>query len=238
MCVTRHCLEWRCVKLKNELKKILIAGFAVIVPIGLTLYIFFFLIDIFDSLLRIIPQKYQPEALFGVSIPGFGVIVIFILIFLFGLIAKSYFGYTIVSSTENIVHKIPFIGRIYQSIKQVSDSMFADRSSSFKKVVLVEFPRKGMYTVAFVTGMPGTQIQENLPRKCTSVFVPTTPNPTSGYLIIVPEEELIPVDISVEEALTYIISIGMVSASDHMKKKYLLPGHKESNNKNERNSVC
>lgn len=205
--------------LKTTIKKIFITGLAVIIPMGLTLYILFFLIDVLDSLLKIIPMKYQPDVLLGFHIPGLGVIVVFLLIFFCGLIARSYFGYSIVSSTESMVNKIPFVGSIYQSIKQVSDSMFSNRRSSFKKVVLLEFPRKGMFTVGFVTGTPGPEIQSKLGQTNVSVFLPTTPNPTSGYLVIVPESDLIQVDVSIEEALTYIISLGIVTASERLKKK-------------------
>ena len=205
--------------MKKELKNIFITGFAVIVPIGLTLYILFFLIDIMDSLLKIIPIRYQPEVLFGFHIPGLGVIVTVFLIFFFGLIARSYFGNKIVSYGEILVAKIPFVRNIYQSIKQVSDSMLTDRQSGFKKVVLVEFPRKDLFTIGFVTGAPGSEIRSKTGQNSISVFLPTTPNPTSGYLVIVPEDELIQVDMSIEEALTYIISVGIVIPSEHAKRK-------------------
>jgi len=207
---------------KNKLKKIFITGLAIIIPIGLTLYILIFLIDMMDNLVKIIPFRYQPETLLGFRIPGLGVIVTVVLIFVCGLVAKSYLGYKIVSSGESLVDKIPFVRSIYQSIKQVSDSMFADRRSGFKKVVLVEFPRKGIYTVGFVTGKPGPEIQSKVGQTCISVFLPTTPNPTSGYLVIVPEDDLLQVDMTVEEALTYIISVGIVTASDRMKRRETL----------------
>jgi uncharacterized membrane protein len=205
--------------LKSKLKKIFITGLAVIIPIGLTLYILFFLIDTMDNLLKIVPIRYQPEVLLGFRIPGLGIIVTVILIFICGLITKSYFGYKIVSSGEDLVDKIPFVRSIYQSIKQVSDSMFTDRLSGFKKVVLVEFPRKGIYTLGFVTGVPGPEIRSKVGQNCISVFLPTTPNPTSGYLVILPDDDLIQVDMSVEEALTYIISVGIVTASDRLKRR-------------------
>ena len=208
--------------MKNKLKKIFITGLAIIIPIGLTLYILIFLIDMMDNLVKIIPFRYQPETLLGFRIPGLGVIVTVVLIFVCGLVAKSYLGYKIVSSGESLVDKIPFVRSIYQSIKQVSDSMFADRRSGFKKVVLVEFPRKGIYTVGFVTGKPGPEIQSKVGQTCISVFLPTTPNPTSGYLVIVPEDDLLQVDMTVEEALTYIISVGIVTASDRMKRRETL----------------
>ena len=205
--------------MKNKLKKIFITGLAVIIPIGLTLYILVFLIDTMDNLLKIVPIRYQPEVFLGFRIPGLGVIVTVILILICGLITKSYFGYKIVSSGEDLVDKIPFVRSIYQSIKQVSDSMFTDRHSGFKKVVLVEFPRKGIYTLGFVTGAPGQEIRSKVGQNAISVFLPTTPNPTSGYLVIMPEDDLIQVDMSVEEALTYIISVGIVTASDRLKRK-------------------
>ena len=208
--------------MKNKLKKIFITGLAIIIPVGLTLYILIFLIDMMDNLLKIIPFRYQPETLLGFRIPGLGVIVTVVLIFVCGLVAKSYLGYRIVSSGESFVDKIPFVRSIYQSIKQVSDSMFADRRSGFKKVVLVEFPRKGIYTVGFVTGNPGPEIQSKVGQTCISVFLPTTPNPTSGYLVIVPEDDLLQVDMTVEEALTYIISVGIVTASDRLKRRETL----------------
>jgi uncharacterized membrane protein len=209
--------------LKNKLKNVFITGLAVIVPIGLTLYILIFLIDIMDNLLKIIPAAYQPEVVLGFRIPGLGVIVTVILIFICGLIGRSYFGHKIVISTEDLVNKIPFVRRIYQSIKQVSDSMFMDRRSNFERVVLVEFPRKGIYAVGFVTGVPGSEIQSKVGQDCISVFLPTTPNPTSGYLVIVSENDLVHLDMSVEEALTFIISIGIVTPSDSLKSRDNLP---------------
>jgi uncharacterized membrane protein len=205
--------------LKKKLKQIFLTGLAVTIPIGLTLYILFFLIDIMDGLLKVIPVRYHPDTLLGAHIPGLGIIVTLALIFISGLITKSYVGYKIVQSGEDLVDRIPFVRNIYQAIKQISDSMFMDKRSSFKKVVLVEFPRKGVYTIGFVTGMPGWEVQNKAGQNSISVFMPTTPNPTSGYLIIVPEEELIHMDMTVEEALTYIISVGIVTPVDRIKKR-------------------
>jgi uncharacterized membrane protein len=200
--------------LKKKLKQIFLTGLAVIIPIGLTLYILFFLIDIMDGLLKIMPAKYHPDALIGIHIPGLGIIVTVVLIFICGLIMTSYIGNKIVQSGEDLVDRIPFVRNIYQAIKRLSDSMFTDRSSSFKRVVLAEFPRKGIYTIGFVTGIPNSEIRDKAGLNCISVFFPTTPNPTSGYLIIIPEDELVPMKMSVEEALTFIISVGIVSPSD------------------------
>ena len=205
--------------MKKKLKQIFLTGLAVIIPIGLTLYILFFLIDIMDGLLKIMPAKYHPDALIGIHIPGLGIIVTVVLIFICGLIMTSYIGNKIVQSGEDLVDRIPFVRNIYQAIKRLSDSMFTDRSSSFKRVVLAEFPRKGIYTIGFVTGIPNSEIRDKAGLNCISVFFPTTPNPTSGYLIIIPEDELVPMKMSVEEALTFIISVGIVSPSDHPKRR-------------------
>ncbi|MGZ6274772.1 MAG: DUF502 domain-containing protein [Syntrophales bacterium] len=213
--------------MKKKLKQIFLTGLAVTVPIGLTLYILFFLIDIMDSLLRIIPLKYHPDTLLGIHIPGLGTIVTVILIFICGLITASYVGNKIVQSGEDLLYRIPFVRNIYQAIKRFSDTVVMDRRSSFKRVVLVEFPRKGLYTIGFVTGKPVWEIKREIGENLISVFLPTTPNPTSGYLIILPEDELVEVDMSVEEALTYIISVGIVAPAERAKKKEKSYGGKD-----------
>jgi uncharacterized membrane protein len=205
--------------LKKKLKQIFLTGLAVTVPIGLTLYILFFLIDIMDSLLKIIPLRYHPDTLLGIHIPGLGTIVTVILIFICGLITTSYVGNKIVQSGEDLLYRIPFVRSIYQAVKRFSDTMVMDRRSSFKRVVLVEFPRKGLYTIGFVTGKPNWEIKGKTGENLISVFLPTTPNPTSGYLIILPEDELVDANMSVEEALTYIISVGMVVPSERAIRK-------------------
>ncbi len=205
--------------MKKKLKQIFLTGLAVTVPIGLTLYILFFLIDIMDSLLKIIPLRYHPDTLLGIHIPGLGTIVTVILIFICGLITASYVGNRIVQSGEDLLYRIPFVRTIYQAIKRFSDTMVMDRRSSFKRVVLVEFPRKGLYAIGFVTGKPDLEFKKGPGDNYASVFLPTTPNPTSGYLIIVPEDELIEVHMSVEEALTYIISVGIVTPSEHTRRR-------------------
>ena len=222
--------------MKKKLKQIFLTGLAVTIPIGLTLYILFFLIDIMDGLLKIIPVRYHPDTLLGIHIPGLGIIVTLALITIAGLVTTSYVGYKIVQSGEDLVDRIPFVRNIYQAIKKISDSMFMDKRSSFKKVVLVEFPRKGVYTIGFVTGVPSGEIRKKAGQNCISVFLPTTPNPTSGYLIIVPEDELVPMDMSVEEALTFIISVGIVTpSSDRPKRREKL--HHEGNHIDELKST-
>jgi uncharacterized membrane protein len=208
--------------LQFNLKNIFLTGLAVIVPLGLTLYILVFLIGMMDGLLTIIPRQYHPDTLIGFHIPGFGIIVTVLLIFISGLMTKSIVGSTIVRYTEGLLDKIPIVRSIHMAIKKIVDSMVIYRSRSFKKVVLVEFPRKGAYTVAFVTGEPANEIHARTGQRFISVYVPTTPNPTSGYFIMFPEQEIVHLDMSVEDAFTLIISGGIVNPPDQLQKGQIL----------------
>jgi uncharacterized membrane protein len=208
--------------LQFNLKNIFLTGLAVIVPLGLTLYILVFLIGMMDGLLTIIPRQYHPDTLIGFHIPGFGIIVTVLLIFISGLMTKSIVGSTIVRYTEGLLDKIPIVRSIHMAIKKIVDSMVIYRSRSFKKVVLVEFPRKGAYTVAFVTGEPANEIHARTGQRFISVYVPTTPNPTSGYFIMFPEHEVVQLDMSVEDAFTLIISGGIVNPPDQLQKGQIL----------------
>jgi uncharacterized membrane protein len=208
--------------LQFNLKNIFLTGLAVIVPVGLTLYILVFLIGMMDGLLTFIPRQYHPDMLIGFHIPGFGIIVTIMLIFICGLMTKSIVGNRIVLYGEGLLDRIPIVRSIHMAIKKIVDSMVLYRSRSFKKVVLVEFPRKGAYTVAFVTGEPAHEIHSKTGQRCVSVYVPTTPNPTSGYFVIFPEHEVVQLDMSVEDAFTLIISGGIVNPPDQLQKDQIL----------------
>jgi len=208
--------------LQFNLKNIFLTGLAVIVPVGLTLYILVFLIGMMDGLLTFIPRQYHPDILIGFHIPGFGIIVTIMLIFICGLMTKSIVGNRIVLYGEGLLDRIPIVRSIHMAIKKIVDSMVLYRSRSFKKVVLVEFPRKGAYTLAFVTGEPANEIHAKTGQQCVSVYVPTTPNPTSGYFIIFPEHEVVQLDMSVEDAFTLIISGGIVNPPEQLQKDQIL----------------
>jgi uncharacterized membrane protein len=207
--------------LKGNIKKVFLTGLAVVVPVGLTIYIFFFLIDMMDSLLLIIPDKYQPDVFLPFHVPGLGTIVTLVLVYLCGLITTSYFGNKLVKSGERFLDKIPFVRSIYQATKRVADTMFMGRSRSFKKVVLFQFPSKTIYSIGFITGVPNGEFRAKVSsdRNYVSVFMPTAPNPTTGLYMIMPEDELIYMDMSVEEAFTLIISAGIVTPVQHMMEK-------------------
>lgn len=200
--------------LKKKIKNIFLTGLAVVIPAGLTIYILFFIIDIMDNLLRIIPLEYQPDTLLNFHIPGLGVIVTVILILICGLVTRSYFGTKVVAFGERIVGKIPFVRSIYQAIKRIADSLFMDKAQSFKKVVIVEYPCRGIYSIGFITGTPDGEIHDKL-GSCVGVYFPHALTPTTGIFAVVPVEGVIEVDMTVEEAFTLIISGGIVTPPNH-----------------------
>jgi len=204
--------------LKKKLKRIFLTGLAVVIPAGLTIYILSFIMGMMDNLLQVIPTQYHPDNLLRVHIPGLGAIVTFILIFVCGLVTTSYLGNRLVRFGEHLVGKIPFVRSIYQAIKRIADNLIMDKAQSFKKVVLVEYPRRGVYSVGFVTGTPNGEIQNIIGQKspCVSVFMPLALTPTTGFFIMAPRDELIELRMTVEEAFTLIISAGIVTPTDHL----------------------
>ncbi len=205
--------------MKNSIKSIFFTGLAVVIPLGLTIYIFIFLINTMDRLFMIMPEKFHPSELVGVHIPGLGIIVTLLLIFIIGLITRSYLGDKIVRFSEGVLDRIPLVRSVFHALKQVVNSILGDKSSSFRQVVLLEFPRLGIYSIAFVTGVRNGEVELKTGKKCISVFVPTTPNPTTGFFMMVPEAELKPLDMTVEEAFVLIMSVGIVTPAGRMAKK-------------------
>jgi len=196
--------------MRKKIRQAFIAGLAVTIPMGLTLYVLFFIIDLMDGLLYIVPERYHPETLIGFHIPGLGAIATLLLVLLAGVIVKSYLGNRLMLWGEGLFYKIPVVRTLYEGTKKVVDSLFINKNKSFKKVVLVAFPRPGTYALGFVTGDVLPTIRSRMEQPCLNIFVPTTPNPTSGYLLIVPEAEALDVDMTVEEAVAYIVSCGIV----------------------------
>jgi uncharacterized membrane protein len=204
--------------MKKKLKRIFLTGLAVVIPAGLTIYILFFIIDVMDSLLRIIPDDYHPDRLlFQLHIPGLGVIVTVILIFICGLVTTSYFGNRLFHFGERIVGKIPFVRSLYQAIKRIAEALFMDKAQSFKKVVICEYPRRGVYSIGFITGAPNGELQKSLGGNspCVGVYIPCALTPTTGVFVMIPGDELIEVSMTVEEAFTLIISAGIVTPPEH-----------------------
>jgi uncharacterized membrane protein len=205
--------------MRKAIKNIFLTGFIAIIPVGLTAYIIYLMVKMMDNLLNIIPPRFHPDQILPFHIPGLGVIFTLILIFIVGLIVKSYIGKKLVDLGEWILGKIPFVSGIYVALKKLSETIFSDTSQSFRRVVLIEYPRRGLYSVAFVTGQSKGEVQAKTEDVMLNLFVPTTPNPTSGFYIMVSERDVINLTMTVEEAFTLIMSGGIVTPSvDHQRK--------------------
>ena len=197
------------------MRRYLIAGLLVWVPLGITIWVLVFLINTLDKTLLLLPESARPEAVFGFHIPGLGVVLFFAILLLTGAIAANFFGARLIVIWESVVGRIPFVKSIYSSVKQVSDTLLSEKGNAFRKALLVEYPAPGSWTIAFMTGTPAPEVAEYLDGDHVSVYVPTTPNPTSGYFLMLPRERIHELDMTVDEALKYIISMGVVAPKPH-----------------------
>jgi len=193
------------------LRRYLVAGLLVWVPLGITIWVLVFLINTLDKTLLLLPESVRPEAVFGFHIPGLGVVLFFAILLLTGAIAANFFGARLIVIWESVLGRIPFVKSIYSSVKQVSDTLLSEKGNAFRKALLVEYPYPGSWTIAFLTGAPATEIAQDLVDEHVSVYVPTTPNPTSGYFLMLPRKRIRELDMTVDEALKYIISMGVVA---------------------------
>lgn len=192
------------------MKKYLIAGLLVWVPLGITMLVIKLLVDITDQTLVLLPEKYQPEVLFGFKIPGLGVVLSTLVVLITGMIVANFFGRSIVGMWEKFLARIPFVSKIYTGVKQVLETVLSSQGQSFRKVLLIEYPRKGIWTLAFQTSSESGEAHHRINRDLVNIFVPTTPNPTSGFFLMIPREEVIELDMSVDDGLKKIISMGVV----------------------------
>ena len=197
----------------KKLRRIIIAGLLVWLPLGITVFIIKILIDLLSRTYLLIPEALRPENLFGVTIPGFGIIMAVIILFGTGLVAANFLGKTLVETWEKFLDKIPLVRSIYAPLKTFAELVLSDQTQSFSKVLLIQYPRKGLYSLCFQTSKDVGEIQEKSGVDVVCVFIPTTPNPTSGYIILIPKDEVIELDMSVEDALKMIISLGVVVPS-------------------------
>lgn len=196
------------------LRKYLIAGLLVWLPLAATVIIIKLVIDLLDKTLLLLPPEWRPEQLLGFSIPGFGVILSITLLIITGILAANLFGRSLLKFWEGILGRIPLVRSIYTSVKQVSTTLFASDGISFRKVVLVEYPRKGIWSIGFLSNQGLPAASEIAGENLISVFIPTTPNPTSGYIIMTPEQDLTELNMTVEEGFKFIISMGVVIPDD------------------------
>jgi uncharacterized membrane protein len=193
------------------MKRYIMAGLLVWVPLGITIYVMVWLVTTLDQTILLIPEHLRPEALVGFHIPGLGALLSFAILLVTGIVAANFFGQRLIQIWENLLGRIPFVKSIYSSVKQVSDTVLSDQGTAFRKALLVEFPRPGCWTIAFLTGVPSDAVADHLRGEFISVYVPTTPNPTGGYFVMVPRESIRELDMSVDDALKYIISMGVVA---------------------------
>jgi len=207
-------------------KRYFITGLLVLVPLAITVWVLKTLIGLMDQSLLLLPISWRPLAQTGYDIPGIGALLTLLIVFVTGMIATNFFGKRIILFWESLLARVPVVKSIYYSVKQVSDTLFSDSGQAFRKALLVEYPRKGSWTIAFMTGYPGGDVANHLKGEYVSVYVPTTPNPTSGFFLMMPKADVIELDMSVDEALKYIISMGVVSPA--MAKRSVTPPAKKS----------
>jgi len=193
------------------LKKYLITGLLIWVPLAITIWVLHLIVSSMDQVLTLLPPRYQPETLFGRQIPGLGLALTFVVVLATGVAASNIIGQRLLRVWEGILKRIPVVNSIYNGVKQVSDSLFRPGGQAFRKAVLIQWPQAGSWTIAFLTGRPGGDVANHLEGDYLSVYVPTTPNPTGGYFVMVRREDIVELDMSVEEALKYIISMGVAA---------------------------
>ena len=197
----------------TALRKWLLSGLLVIIPITITVWVLQWVIGILDQTLLILPASWHPDRLLGFHVPGFGVLLAFLILLIVGATASNFLGRRLVEWWHALLHRIPVVRSIYSGVKQVSDTLFSENGNAFRKAVLIQWPREGVWTIAFVTGAPGGDTATHLTGDYLSVYVPTTPNPTGGYLVMLPRTDCIELRMSVDDALKYIVSMGVVLPS-------------------------
>ena len=196
---------------KATFKSVFLTGLLVLVPLAITLWVLNLVIGTMDQTLLLLPESWRPERMFGVRLPGLGAVLTLAFIFGVGLLTHNFIGQKLVEWWNALVRRIPVIGPLYGSIQQVSDTLLSSNGNAFRKALLIEYPRKGSWTIAFLTGIPGGDVVNHLKEDHVSVYVPTTPNPTSGFFLMVPKSEVVELDMTVDAALKYIVSMGVVA---------------------------
>ncbi|MCP4126887.1 MAG: DUF502 domain-containing protein [Gammaproteobacteria bacterium] len=191
-------------------RRYLIAGLLIWVPLGITIFVVRLLISWLDGSILLIPEAYRPENLIGYAIPGLGVLLSIFVVMFTGLLAANLFGRKLVKLWEGLLSHVPLVRSVYSGAKQLAETMFSDSGESFRKVLLVEFPRRGLWTLAFLTGTDQGEVQKKTGHDVINVYIPTTPNPTGGYFVMVPKEDVQELDMSVDDGLKMLMSMGAV----------------------------
>jgi len=192
-------------------KKYLITGLLIWIPLVITLWVLNLVVTTLDQVLLLLPEDLRTEHWLGLHVPGLGVLLTVAIVLVTGVAAANFIGARLVQFWHGILHRIPVVNSIYSSVKQVSDTLFSSGGQAFRKALLVRWPHEGMWTIAFLTGTPGGDVTRHLAGDYVSVYVPTTPNPTGGYFVMLKRADVIELEMSVDEALKYIISMGTVA---------------------------
>jgi uncharacterized membrane protein len=199
------------------MKKYLITGLLIWIPLVITIWVLKLVVDALDQILLLLPVELRTESVFGMHIPGLGVVITVAIVLATGVFATNFFGAQIVHLWHEVLHRIPVVNSIYSSVKQISDTLFSSSGQAFRKALLVQWPLPGTWTIAFLTGTPGGDVANHLQGDYLSVYVPTTPNPTGGYFVMVARKDAIELDMTVDEALKYVISMGVVPPNGRRK---------------------
>lgn len=200
------------------IKRYFITGLLIWVPLAITAWVVSLIAGAADQSLRLLPESIHPHNLIGFDIPGMGIVVTLVIIFVTGLLAANFIGQRLVIWWEKLLARIPVVNSIYNGVKQVSDTLFSSSGMAFRQPLLVQYPHQGSWTIAFLTGEPGGDVVNHLEGEHVSVYVPTTPNPTSGFFLMFPKSQVIELDMDVDQALKYIISMGVVAPPPHPKR--------------------
>lgn len=191
------------------MKKYLITGLLIWIPLVITIWVLLLVVDTLDQTLLLLPAEWRPEQWLGVKVRGMGVLLTVLIVFVTGVLAANFIGQGLVRLWNDLLHRIPVVSWVYSGVKQVSDTLFSSSGDAFRKAVLIQWPRPGMWTIAFLTGVPGGELASHLHGDYVSIYVPTTPNPTGGYFVMLPRADVIELEMSVDTALRYIISMGV-----------------------------
>ena len=194
----------------SSIRRWLLAGLLVLVPLAITLSVLDWIVGTLDQTLLILPSDWHPDKLLGFHLPGFGVLLTFGIVLVMGAVASNFLGKKLLWLGNAVLRRIPIVRSIYSSVKQVSDTLFSENGNAFRQALLVQWPREGVWTIGFLTGAPGGDVANHLPGDYVSVYIPTTPNPTGGYFVMLRKIECVELKMSVDEALTYVISMGVV----------------------------
>lgn len=200
----------------STFRKWLVAGVLAWAPLAITFWVINAIVGFMDQTILFLPPAYRPEAVFGFHIPGLGAVLAVLLVLLTGALVANFLGRKLISMGESVLNRIPLVRSVYSAVKQVIETFVSQDSRSFRQVVLVEYPRKDCWSLAFLAGDPVGEVQEKTAQKVITVFLPTAPNPTSGFVIMVPEYEIIPLDMSVEEGFRMVISLGVVTPKNYV----------------------